>query len=309
MATLNYYGPNGRILSDAYTAWPRGFAEIETLSASETRIIARNPATEVRIVLKGTGFAYDAQDGTLIDGTIHEVALRQNGQLQARIVKLDWDAAAFGPALADAVATGRDAGQIDPFIEQQPWTVDARDARGPASGVTFGQIAETRPVVFKGSPFADDLSAGAASDRLFGKGGADTLRGGARADKVYGGGGDDTLYGEDGRDLILGGAGIDWISGGRGSDRIRGGEGDDRMFGDAGRDVFIFAGRGYEGNDLIFDFESGRDHIRIGAGLRFEDLTIAGDATQTVISLETGTTVTLQGVDVNDIDAGDFIFV
>lgn len=309
MAWLTYYGPDGHILSDAYTAWPRAFAPIETLSASATMIIARNPASDVRIVVKGSGLEYDPGDGALIGGTIKAVTLRLDGKVQAKITGLSWDAAQFGPAVADAIETGRDAGQLDPFIEQQNWTVDARDAVGPASGVFFGQIAETRAVVFKGSPFADQLGSGAGADRLLGKGGNDDLLGGARADKIYGGSGDDQLRGEDGRDLLVGGAGNDWIDGGKGADRIRGGAGDDRMFGDAGRDVFIFAGRGYEGSDLIFDFESGRDHIRIGAGLRFEDLTIEGDATQTVISLETGTTVTLQGVDVNDIDAGDFIFV
>ena len=142
----------------------------------------------------------------------------------------------------------------------------------------------------------DLVDGGEGNDWLFGGAGNDTLLGGAGNDQAWGGGGDDTLAGEDGNDALRGdagddsldgGKGHDWLSGGTGNDVLLGGSGADWLRGDEGndilyggdgnvadntRDVFEFlfsesrslaAAVNGVGNDVIGDFETGKDAIDI----------------------------------------------
>jgi len=141
----------------------------------------------------------------------------------------------------------------------------------------------------------DLVDGGAGNDWLFGGAGDDTLLGGAGNDQAWGGGGDDALAGEAGNDALRGeagndsldgGDGNDWLSGGTGNDILLGGSGADWLRGDEGndtlygsdgygdntRDVFEFlfsesrtvaAAVNGVGNDVIGDFETGKDVIDI----------------------------------------------
>lgn len=164
---------------------------------------------------------------------------------------------------------------------------------------------------------------GSGEDSLTGNVGVDTLYGGADDDYLSGAGGSDTLYGNSGDDIIFGGLardymhggnGDDTLTGGAGSDRLYGGQGDDVMTGGAGDDRFIFAQK--SGFDIITDFTDGADKMNFrafGTGIG----AVAGAASSvdgdTVIDMsgitgEAGALLVLEGFDITDLSAGDFLF-
>lgn len=154
----------------------------------------------------------------------------------------------------------------------------------------------------------DDLRGGDGYDFIFGGTGADWMSGGAQNDRLFGQDGDDVLYGDDGHDRLSGNDGDDRLFGGAGNDLLRGGNGNDLLTSGTGFDSFDFADNW--GNDWITDFELGKDKINMiavssvsdFAGLVFS-ISVDGHA-----RVHAGTDViTLAGVDVGDLSAGDFI--
>lgn len=89
------------------------------------------------------------------------------------------------------------------------------------------------------------------ANRLFGTGEAELIRGYGGNDSLNGKGGDDILEGGNGDDKLIGGSGDDRLFGSRGRDLIRGG---------AGADTFVYK-KLNEGEDLLLDFEVGKDLI------------------------------------------------
>ncbi|TMV12949.1 calcium-binding protein [Arenibacterium halophilum] len=187
-----------------------------------------------------------------------------------------------------------------------------------------------------GGKGTDRLNGGADDDRLFGGADNDILRGdsgddfakgGAGNDRVEGGDGNDRLSGQQGADTILGGSGNDVIRGNRGSDELGGNGGADRLFGGAGND-FITGGNGRdimaggggwdefiyndmsEGNDVIRDFDDVMDLINVSAlGIGFDDITVTSAEADASSMLSFGsTTILLQGITTDMVDAGDFVF-
>ena len=83
------------------------------------------------------------------------------------------------------------------------------------------------------------------------------------------------------------------------------------MWGGADADTFFYTPG--DGNDTIKDFTDGEDSIDLTAitGITgFEDLTITADGTTAVINLSSheGGTIRLENVNVEDLDASDFVF-
>ncbi|MEL6794286.1 MAG: hypothetical protein AAFP78_12570, partial [Pseudomonadota bacterium] len=82
--------------------------------------------------------------------------------------------------------------------------------------------------------------------------------------------------------------------------------GNDVLTGGGGADRFLFARN--DGRDFVRDFQDGRDKIVIQNGASdFDDLQISqlgGDA----VFAFAGTTVRLDGVRANQLDADDFVF-
>ncbi|RCW80816.1 beta strand repeat-containing protein [Paracoccus lutimaris] len=137
-------------------------------------------------------------------------------------------------------------------------------------------------------------------DRLLGSGGANILNAGNRNDVVIGAAGNDVLYG---------GTGNDTLDGGTGNDVLWGQAGNDILTGGTGADQFVFQA-GY-GSDQIRGWENGSDHIVIRGGTtydEFSDLTIRSVGGHAVVSFG-GTSITLVGVSVAQVDASDFQFV
>ncbi len=157
---------------------------------------------------------------------------------------------------------------------------------------------------------------------LGGSGFDDILTGDDQANRIYGdvmdfdpdrypgeNRGADVLRGLGGNDELFGMQGADDLGGGAGADRLDGGPGRDILTGGAGDDTFVFA-TGY-GRDRITDFSDGdrvdlRDHEAVSS---FDDLmglaTSSGSDTEFALGADR---LVLEGVQLVDLDAGDFVF-
>ena len=136
----------------------------------------------------------------------------------------------------------------------------------------------------------------AGGQSLTGNGLANTLTGNAAANRIDGAGGHDV------------------IQSGGGADRLTGGTGQDTLTGGGGPDVFVFATG--DGRDVITDFAArgaGHDILDLRGLITvtsFADLVAnhlsegAGDVTLRA----GGDTITLQGVQLEDLSARDFLF-
>ena len=133
------------------------------------------------------------------------------------------------------------------------------------------------------------------------------------------GGADATnFFGESGNDVINAGAGNDRVGGGSGFDRLFGGAGNDTVFGDFNADTFVF--QTGHGTDVVGDFDALNDLERLDlsgvAGLTLASLELGsatiGAATQVgtnvVIDTGGGNSITLNNVQITDLDANDFMF-
>lgn len=113
-----------------------------------------------------------------------------------------------------------------------------------------------------------------------------------------------------GNDSLTGNAAANVLAGNAGHDRLAGLGGNDTLTGHAGNDVFVFAAGG--GRDVINDFVNGSDRIDLSATALTDFNAVLASLTSTtagaVITTEIGSTITLKGVLVAALDAGDFIF-
>lgn len=219
---------------------------------------------------------------------------------------------------------------------------DSLSGQSDNDTITGGRSADT----LIGSAGNDFLQGDGSADSMSGGNGFDTLNGGIGPDNILGGGDDDTLSGENGQDTLVGGLGNDLVIGGAASDLVQGSGGNDTLFGgfggsgngndtliggsgndylsgdnqddtltgNSGDDRFFF--KIGDDNDVITDFVAGGtdDEIQLdNFGSNFDTFSeVLGAATQfggdTVIDFGNGDTITLQGVDRDDLTAADFIF-
>jgi Ca2+-binding RTX toxin-like protein len=192
-----------------------------------------------------------------------------------------------------------------------------------------------------GTAANDVLKGGTGNDVLDGQGGNDYLTGGAGADRMTGGLGDDYFVVDNAGDVIVEQAGqggdsveawISWTLGAnleylnlkgtaainatgnalanvlRGNDAanvMEGAGGNDVLIGGGGADSFTF--RPGSGQDRINDYVDGTDHLDFyGFGSSRPTMTQVG--ADTVLTFSTGETITLVGVQMSTIGAGDLIF-
>lgn len=175
---------------------------------------------------------------------------------------------------------------------------------------------------FFGEDGPDVAYGGSGNDTLIMGNGQNTAFGGAGNDTIHAtGSGGSTLLGEAGDDDIVGSFDNDVLDGGAGRDRISGLYGNDVQTGGPGADTFIFRGdlrfafRGI-GDDVITDFQHGRDRIEIEifstpGFASFAD--IAANLVQgpdgAVLTIDDEGTITFLGVSASTLNAGDFSFV
>ncbi len=109
-------------------------------------------------------------------------------------------------------------------------------------------------------------------------------------------------------DNLHGGAGDDTLDGSWGDDELHGG---DRLYGGTGADTFVYVAE--DEHDRIVDFADGEDHINlstfwdIGA---VNDLSVTQDGANVVIDLtgRNGGTITIENLNLADLDDADFVF-
>lgn len=165
-----------------------------------------------------------------------------------------------------------------------------------------------------GDDGADDLSGDAGNDRLYGGAGTDKLKGGNDADILSGGSELDRLYGNSGADKLYGGNGYDRLYGGADADQLYGGRGNDHLYGGSGADDFFF--RSGQGANVIHDFNATNNAedivlTDVTAIRSFYDLSnnhMEQVGADVVIADGAGLTITLRDVNINDLDANDFLF-
>ena len=120
--------------------------------------------------------------------------------------------------------------------------------------------------------------------------------------------------GGDGNDILYGNALANALDGNDGNDVLVGGIGDDSLTGGAGDDVFVFGDS--DGDDFITDFSAGagsEDVIDFSAVLEFGSFAAVQGATSelpsgdALITLASGSSLTLIGVGANELTSDDFI--
>lgn len=123
----------------------------------------------------------------------------------------------------------------------------------------------------------------------------------------------DELFGNDGNDTLTGGKGNDFVFGGAGDDVIDGGRGKDWLGGDGGADRFVF--RADASRDYILDFNAadGAEHDVIDlSGIKgiseFSDLKFIEARWYLKVIVSDTVTIRMQNVDIDLMDATDFIF-
>ncbi len=125
--------------------------------------------------------------------------------------------------------------------------------------------------------------------------------------------GNDTLYGDYRANTLTGGGGNDTLNGAGGADKLVGDEGNDWLTGGGASDTFQFA-VGF-GKDIVVDFRSGAasdDVIALDKNA-FSDLSaVLANATQvgsdTIITRDTETSITLKNVALSTLHKDDFLF-
>ncbi|WP_414833723.1 VWA domain-containing protein [Afifella sp. YEN Y35] len=231
----------------------------------------------------------------------------------------------FGGSGNDVMFGGGEADKI--------WSGDGSDqAYGAAGNDVIG-----------GGKGDDILGGGTGADSLYGGDGDDTVYGGSDAsrDVIYGGSGSDVAYigaGHDvlvggadddilgagsGNDEVAGGAGADTIYGAAGDDTIFGGEDDDVIYGGSGNDEIYLGSDSYSydvyaagpnnGDDTVYGFEDGRDHIdlsetSIGSSAEL-DAALSTDASgNVVIAFAEGGSITIDGISAGEFSSSDVYF-
>ena len=120
------------------------------------------------------------------------------------------------------------------------------------------------------------------------------------------------MLGDNGNDKLFGGTGADTLRGSAGKDTLFGDDGNDKLTGGGGADKFIFS----RGDDRITDFNAANNKEKIDlSGVNsiksFKDLKnnhTAQDGSDLVITAANGDSLTLKGLEIGDLDKGDFIF-
>jgi Ca2+-binding RTX toxin-like protein len=93
-----------------------------------------------------------------------------------------------------------------------------------------------------------------------------------------------------------------------GNDSLDGLDGNDTLTGGIGEDTFVFA-RGYD-HDIVTDFVLGEDFVDLSLESEansFESLNLQALGNHTILTLSDGSTLTLQGVRPDELNASDFI--
>jgi len=202
---------------------------------------------------------------------------------------------------------GRDILDARNYRGEIIWDVDAKEVRSVDSKFGYFRAENIELVIggnFSSGTNTPNTNSGKRAEQ-FGTSGADNLIGLNSNDLLVGRAGSDVLTGNGGQDRLQGGGGSDQLSGGDGRDQLVGGRGNDDLRGGNGADTFIFGRR--TGEDIIRDFESGVDHIKLNQQSGgFNNLQIVSTSSGQLIIHDQGV-IEVQGLGNQQLTADDFI--
>lgn len=258
----------------------------------------------------GTGFTTAVSPGGLTyvaTGVIDMITVTTISETMS-IADVDIDLTTFAPIrLADLLGTQPFA--IENYVMSRDWDLtlgDLDDISPEGTLIGDGALLNNRgDDVFRGGRGNDNLFTGDGNDKLYGNQGDDILSGGD---------GKDNLRGGDGNDNLVGGIGRDRVFGQNDNDTLDSGKGDDVLNGGAGNDVFVFANK--YGNDSVRDFDATNDEEKIDLSAvtrikTFNDLVnnhMTQSGADVVIDDTDKTVITLENVNIADLDSADFLF-
>lgn len=272
---------------------------LDSLGISETQI------TQVTVSTTGTNTISDtAPVATFSVGTGQTVNVVLSGSAgKTLIVTGSGNASIAGGAGGDSVLGGSGSDSITGGLG------DDQVRGGAGNDIVYG--GEGNDVLY--GNFGDDsIGSDQGDDVFYGGIGNDTVRGGGDNDRLFGNRDADVLYGNQANDVLYGNQQNDVLYGGQGNDVLFGGQNDDALWGNAGADTLyggqggdVFSFRSGDGTDVIQDFVTGTDIIRIASninGLSVSSATdfltrISSDASgNAVIDLGGGNQVTVVGL-------------
>ncbi|NET09605.1 MAG: hypothetical protein F6K16_33860 [Symploca sp. SIO2B6] len=116
---------------------------------------------------------------------------------------------------------------------------------------------------------------------------------------------DDELEGGSDRDKLIGRQGQDFLRGQGGDDILRGGGHRDVLVGGGGADIFVI--QNASDYDVVRDFSDGKDYLKLGSNLAFNQLAISQQDRDTVIEINGDALMILRDTDVSAITQADFV--
>ncbi|NEP76306.1 MAG: hypothetical protein F6K29_33105 [Okeania sp. SIO2G5] len=122
--------------------------------------------------------------------------------------------------------------------------------------------------------------------------------------KVIGNQSNDELVGSGDRDKLIGKQGQDFLKGRGSDDLLKGGQHRDVLVGGAGSDTFVIQDK--RGFDIVRDFTDGKDSLKLGGDLTFDQLEISQKGTHTLIHKGSDLLMVLRNIDTQRITAIDF---
>ena len=178
------------------------------------------------------------------------------------------------------------------------------------SDVTYGTIWNDSTF---GNSAPNKMYGSLGDDQLYAQGGDDILEGGSGNDRLDGGDKNDKIHGGDGNDTLIGGPGDDTLVGGIGNDVMRANPGKDLFL--FHKDDSLLTGE----LDIIKDFKADKAQIKLQGwgtmnasdllqGIATSPFQIADTSDGTLLSSSSGGKVLLEGVKVNQLNAGNFLF-
>jgi Ca2+-binding RTX toxin-like protein len=242
---------------------------------------------------------FDAQGSLTSQTIVNDGGSREVNTFNAGAALWSTDTYDGANHLLSTVATHNDGSHVLMLFDaanQYSWAsaeVDF-DANWNVTGVSGTRDSGSVPVTMKDIAPALDTATWSTAP-------ADADQGAAAANTLLGGGNRDVLFGFAGADTLNGMGGNDYLDGGKGNDMLTGGAGADRF-------VFVTG----DGNDTITDFTHGSDVIDLhGYGVTdfatLETL-MYQDGANLLIALDAQNHITLQGVTIAQLSAGDFAF-
>lgn len=144
------------------------------------------------------------------------------------------------------------------------------------------------------------------NDQLWGRKGQDTVYGGNGNDSLWGGRGQDIVCGNDGDDCLWGRKGQDTVYGGDGNDQLKGGLGKDHLWGGKGEDQFLLSRNGLS---IIQDFQLHHDVIALTGNMKFEDLSVRKQGSNTLIQFQDETVARFKEIAPSLITADSFVSI